>query len=57
MVRRVYIAQTQGFVDRDIDIEMIRDRWNEVMDGADPSLIPCGGVDTTQWDFKPYKAS
>ena len=55
MVRRVYIAQTPGFVDRGIDIEMVRDRWDEVMAGADPSIIPWGDVDTTAWDFKPYK--
>jgi hypothetical protein len=56
LVRRIYIAQTAGIFDRDIGIEMIRDRWAEVMAGADPALIPCGDVDTTQWDFKPYEA-
>jgi NAD(P)-dependent dehydrogenase (short-subunit alcohol dehydrogenase family) len=55
LVRRVYIAQTKGFFDRDISMEMIRRRWGEVMDGADPAIIPCGDVDTTEWDFRPYK--
>lgn len=55
-VRRTYVAQTAGFSDRDISIEMVAARWDEVMGGADPSLIPAGVVDTSQWGFRPYQA-
>ena len=55
MVRRVYVAHNSGILDPDIDMEMIRDRWAEVIDSASSTIIPCGDVDTTQWDFKPYQ--
>jgi NAD(P)-dependent dehydrogenase (short-subunit alcohol dehydrogenase family) len=55
MVRRVYIAHTEGFFDRGIDMEMIRDRWEEVMHGGTPTIIPIGDIDTSTWDFKPYQ--
>lgn len=55
-VRRVYIAQTQGFNDRELSIEKVAARWPEVMAGAAQSIIGCGAFDTTTWDIKPYRA-
>jgi NAD(P)-dependent dehydrogenase (short-subunit alcohol dehydrogenase family) len=57
LVRRVVIAHNEGILDREIDMEMIRDRWAEIMDSADPTIIPVGDVDTTTWNFRPYKPS
>jgi NAD(P)-dependent dehydrogenase (short-subunit alcohol dehydrogenase family) len=56
-VRRVYLAQTQGIVDRELTIERLAARWDEVMAGAAESLIGCGVHDVTQWDLKPYRAN
>lgn len=59
MVRRIYIAHNEGISDRSLDIEMIRDRWAKIFDvpGGPPAIIACGDVDTTTWDFKPYRGS
>jgi NAD(P)-dependent dehydrogenase (short-subunit alcohol dehydrogenase family) len=53
-VRRSYLAQTKGFHDPDLSIEMVAQRWDEVM--GDPSLpvLGLGQVDTEQWHIKPY---
>jgi NAD(P)-dependent dehydrogenase (short-subunit alcohol dehydrogenase family) len=55
-VRRVYLAQTAGFIDRDLSPEMVAARWNEVMAGSAENLIAHGTFDPTQWDIKPYRA-
>ncbi len=54
-VRRIYIAQTTGIADRDLTIEMVAKRWNEVTAGAVESVINYGAFDPTQWDLKPYR--
>lgn len=54
-VRRVYLAQTPGFVDRGLTLETVAERWGEVMAGAAESVIGWGGFDTSTWDFKPYR--
>jgi NAD(P)-dependent dehydrogenase (short-subunit alcohol dehydrogenase family) len=56
-VRRVYLAQTPGFIDRELTIETVARRWEEVMRGAADSLIGCATFDTAQWDIKPYRAA
>jgi len=56
-VRRVYLAQTAGFVDRNLSPEAVGARWNEVMAGSADSLIAHGTFDPTQWDIKPYRAA
>ena len=54
-VRRVYLAQTPGFADRELSIEAVALRWNEVMAQASEQLIGCATVDTSDWDIKPYR--
>jgi NAD(P)-dependent dehydrogenase (short-subunit alcohol dehydrogenase family) len=56
-VRRVYLAQTAGFADRNLSPETVAARWNEVMVGSAESLIAHGTFDPTQWDIKPYRAA
>lgn len=56
-VRRVYLAQTPGFADRELTIETVARRWDEVMAGAAEQLIGCASFDTGQWDIKPYRAA
>ncbi len=52
-VRRVYIANTQGFADRALTLEMVAERWPEVM-GAPVDMVDLSGVDTGSWHVKPY---
>jgi NAD(P)-dependent dehydrogenase (short-subunit alcohol dehydrogenase family) len=54
-VRRVYVAQTAGFADRNLSPEAVAARWNEVMAGSAESLIAHGTFDPTQWDIRPYR--
>jgi NAD(P)-dependent dehydrogenase (short-subunit alcohol dehydrogenase family) len=54
-VRRLYLAQTTGFVDRRLTIETVAQRWDEVMTGSAGTLIPHGAHDPTQWGLKPYR--
>ena len=56
-VRRVYLAQTAGFSDRDLSLETVAERWDEVMAGAQGTVIDCAAMDTSQWEFKPYRAA
>ena len=56
-VRRVYLAQTPGFADRELTIEAVAGRWDEVMAGAAEQLIGCATFDTAAWDIKPYRAA
>lgn len=53
-VRRIYLAQTSGFTDRNLTLEAVARRWNEVMAGATEAIIAPGAHDPTQWDIKPY---
>src|SRR5262249_29154624 len=54
-VRRIYVAQTEGFTDRDLTPEMLAARWDEVMAGAPASIIPHGAYDISPWGLKPYR--
>ena len=54
-VRRVYIAQTEGFADPALTVESVARRWDEVMAGAPESVIGLASFDTTEWDFRPYR--
>jgi NAD(P)-dependent dehydrogenase (short-subunit alcohol dehydrogenase family) len=53
-VRRVYVAHTEGFVDRDLTVESIARRWAEVMGDPPVSMVGLGAVDTRQWSIRPY---
>ena len=54
-VRRVQITQTEGFADRDLTLETVAARWNELFADGAGSAIPYAAMDTTQWDIKPYR--
>jgi NAD(P)-dependent dehydrogenase (short-subunit alcohol dehydrogenase family) len=56
-VRRTYLAQTPGFTDRSLTLETLASRWDEVMAGADSSLVPIAAMDTSQWGFRPYRSA
>ena len=55
-VRRTYLAQTSGFTDPGLTLETLASRWDEVMAGAAPSLVPIAAMDTSQWGFRPYRS-
>jgi NAD(P)-dependent dehydrogenase (short-subunit alcohol dehydrogenase family) len=54
-VCRLYIARTPGFTDRNLSIESLATRWDEVMAGSAASLVGIGSFDPTQWHIKPYR--
>jgi NAD(P)-dependent dehydrogenase (short-subunit alcohol dehydrogenase family) len=54
-VARLYIARTRGLTDRNLSVESLATRWDEVMAGASDALIGTGGFDPTQWHIKPYR--
>jgi hypothetical protein len=54
-LRRIYLAQTQGFTDRDLTIETVARRWHEVMADSPGTVIGIAAHDVTQWDIKPYQ--
>jgi NAD(P)-dependent dehydrogenase (short-subunit alcohol dehydrogenase family) len=56
-VRRVYLAQTPGFADRELTLETVAARWDEVMAGTADGRIGCAGFDTSTWAIKPYRAA
>ncbi len=53
-VQRTYIARTAGFTDRSLTMEVLAERWDEVMSGADRSVIGVGG-DHIAEGAKPYQ--
>lgn len=54
-VRRVYLAQTSGFTDRDLSLETVARRWQEVMADSGDNVIGIAAQDTSQWNFKRYR--
>jgi NAD(P)-dependent dehydrogenase (short-subunit alcohol dehydrogenase family) len=53
-IRRTFLAQTRGFKDVDLTIEMIDECWDKVMASADADLLPVGEFDPTEWDPRDY---
>ena len=53
-VRRVYLAHTQGFIDQNMTIETVADRWREVMGNPADPIVPVAMVDTRSWSIRPY---
>ncbi len=43
-VHRVFLAQTNGFTDRDLTIEKVADRWAEVMDDRGATIMSHGAL-------------
>jgi NAD(P)-dependent dehydrogenase (short-subunit alcohol dehydrogenase family) len=54
-VRRIYLAQTPGITDRELTIEKIAARWDEVMAGAAPSVVGHATLNLSEWGFKAYR--
>jgi NAD(P)-dependent dehydrogenase (short-subunit alcohol dehydrogenase family) len=54
-VRRVVLAQTRGFADRDLSIETVARRFDEIMAESPDQVIGLATFDTAEWDFKPYR--
>jgi NAD(P)-dependent dehydrogenase (short-subunit alcohol dehydrogenase family) len=55
-VRRVYVGHTAGFTDRNLTIETVAERWDEVMAGApEYGVFPPAEHDPAQWALKPYR--
>lgn len=55
-VRRTYLAQTAGIVDRAMTIETLSARWDDVMAGTTAEIVPPGVIDTSNWGFLPYRS-
>jgi NAD(P)-dependent dehydrogenase (short-subunit alcohol dehydrogenase family) len=55
VLRRVYLAQTEGIVDGNLTVERVAAQWQAVMAGAAESMISHGVFDPQQWGLKPYR--
>jgi NAD(P)-dependent dehydrogenase (short-subunit alcohol dehydrogenase family) len=53
-VRRTYLAQTQGFADRNLTVETIAQRWGEVMGEPRDAVLGLSSVDSDLWHIRPY---
>ena len=54
-VRRVQITQTKGFADRDLTLEKVAGRWDELFADSAGTVVPYAAMDTTAWNIKPYR--
>jgi len=55
VVRRVYIAHSEGIADRDITVETVAARWDEIMGTPRDAVIGLGEVETER-DIRPCRA-
>ena len=55
-VTRTYLAKTEGFTDRELTIDTVAARWEEVMSGGDPTIIGFGDMKIVA-DARPYDPS
>lgn len=53
-VQRTFISRTRGFADREITVEMVAERWGEVMAEAGADIIGVGDMDTSEWKIRQY---
>ena len=53
-VQRTFIRRTKGFSDREVTIETVAERWDEVIAEADSEVIGIGDMDTSGWKIRPY---
>lgn len=53
-VSRMYLARTPGFVDPQMTIETVAERWTEVMAGSDKGIFRHDDSDPREWHIKPY---
>ena len=54
-VQRCYIAQTTGFTDRHHTIEIIAERWSEIMAEGEARTIGLALMDTSEWGLRAYR--
>jgi NAD(P)-dependent dehydrogenase (short-subunit alcohol dehydrogenase family) len=53
-VRRIYIAQSEGIVDRWLSPEIVADRWDEIMGAPRDTVLGLSKVDSKEWHVIPY---
>jgi NAD(P)-dependent dehydrogenase (short-subunit alcohol dehydrogenase family) len=56
VLRRIYLAQTDGIEDREMTVETLAAQWPAVMAGAVESIINYGVFDPQQWGLRPYRS-
>lgn len=56
-VRRVYIAQSEGIVDRQLSPETVARRWDEVMGAPRDTVLGLSKVDSSEWHVIPYEGN
>lgn len=54
-VQRTYMGRTRGFADRAVTIEMVAQRWDEVMSQAGAETLGIGDMDTSGWKMRAYE--
>jgi len=55
-VRRIYLAQTAGIIDRTLTVEAVAARCSEIMACGAETVVGAGAFDPRQWHIKPYRA-
>ena len=53
-VNRIVTAHTAGITDKQQTIETLAQRWDEIMNISNATIVEGGGSDSTQWAVKPY---
>jgi NAD(P)-dependent dehydrogenase (short-subunit alcohol dehydrogenase family) len=56
-LRSIYWAITPGFSDRELTIETVAERWNEIVAGKAEGTMPAAAADSRTWKMKPYNRS
>jgi NAD(P)-dependent dehydrogenase (short-subunit alcohol dehydrogenase family) len=56
-LRRTYFAMTKGYTDRELSIETVAERWEEVGAGASEDIVTLDAFDGFERHDKPYKPS
>lgn len=57
LVNRVYLAETGGFTANPLTIEMVAERWTDVIDGTPTTAVPVAAHDPRDWNVREYVAT
>lgn len=55
--KRIFMGETTGIIDREISIETIAERWDEITDAQGATIIEPADRDTSDWKMKAYQPS
>jgi NAD(P)-dependent dehydrogenase (short-subunit alcohol dehydrogenase family) len=53
-VQRTFISRTKGFTDQAVTVEIVAERWAEVMSETGANTVDIASFDTSGWKLRPY---